>query len=293
MYKILRRKLGFIKRYISLIHSKFVRVVTGSMVTGFIIDNGIDTFTVDVKDITVGKILRKKGVYGVEEQNLLNQLINNNSTIVFAGTHIGALAIPIAKNAKNAIFIEANPNTFKFLKQNILLNDLKNVSVYNFALGEASGEISFVLNKVNSGGSKREPVTKENMYYYDNPETIKVPMIDLDSLLKTSDVQETIDLIFMDIEGSEFFALNGMKDALKNTKHLVLEFIPHHLRNVANVSVVSFLKVILEYFDHCYIPSKDQYVEKADFINFFEEMYKKNESDDGVIFMKEKVHFKH
>ena len=137
------------------------------------------------------------------------------------------------------------------------------------------------------------PTIENILNYYDNPETIKVPMMDLDSLLKNSDVQETIDLIFMDIEGSEYFALNGMKDTLKNTKHLVLEFIPHHLRNVANVSVVSFLKVILEFFDHCYIPSKDQYVEKTDFINFFEEMYKKNESDDGVIFMKEKVHFKH
>lgn len=291
MFAKLRSKFSFIKRYLIVFYSKIIEIVNGPMVTGFMIENENNTFIVDAKDMTVGKILRDSGSYAVNERNLLTQLVNKDSLIIWAGTHIGALAIPVSKKVKKAIFIEANPNTFKLLIKNITLNNIDHIYSHNLALGEGKGKINFVLNKVNSGGSKREPINKENMYYYDNPKTVEIPMTDLDSLLEIKDLNQEIDLIFMDIEGSEYFALKGMQKSLLNTRNLVLEFIPHHLKNIANVSPRLLIEKIQDYFDYCYVPSKNKYIKKNEFINFFEKMYDKNESDDGIIFMKEKTLF--
>ena len=95
----------------------------------------------------------------------------------------------------------------------------------------------------------------------------------------------------MDIEGSEFFALKGMEKTLQRVRSLIIEFIPHHLENVAGVSVANFLAPITFHFDYCYVPSKKIYLTKSEFVGFFEGMYIRGESDDGLVFTTEFVEF--
>ncbi len=237
----------------------------------------------------VGRALRFKGLYGDDEFKRISKLVRNDRNVIFVGTHVGAIAIPTAKIVKSCMLIEANPQTFDFLTTNIFLNEVKNATCKNVAIGERNDEINFELNKVNSGGSKREPAVKDNMYYYDNPKTIKVPLVTLDSIC--SDETEVYDLIFMDIEGSEFFALQGVRKVLSRTNALVIEFIPHHLRNIATCSVDDFIGLISEYFTYCYIPSKDEYIDSKDFLTFFSKMFDADDSDDGLIFTNQRIKF--
>ncbi|MDA7799753.1 FkbM family methyltransferase [Alphaproteobacteria bacterium] len=270
---------------LSLVTSK----LNGKNITGFLVQTEQFRFVVGSEDMSVGRALRVKGSYGDDEFKRISKLVKNESNVVFIGTHVGAIAIPTAKIVKSCILIEANPQTFDFLTTNIFLNEVTNATCKNVAIGECEDEINFVLSKVNSGGSKREPAVKDNMYYYDNPKTIKVPMVTLDSIC--SDETEVYDLIFMDIEGSEFFALQGMRNVLSRTNALVIEFIPHHLRNVATCSVEDFIGLIREYFNQCYVPSKDEYIDSKDFLTFFSKMFDAEDSDDGLIFTNQKVKF--
>jgi FkbM family methyltransferase len=237
----------------------------------------------------VGMSLRRKGVYGEGELKIISKLINPDSAVIFIGTHIGALAIPTVKQVRSAILIEANPKTYEYLSANIALNNIKNSVLYNVAVGEKNGQINFLVNTVNSGGSKREPLIKNSIYYYDNPETICVPMVALDNLIENR--SQVYDLVYMDIEGSEFFALKGMTEILGKTKVLIIEFVPHHLKNVANVSVVDFLAEIECKFSFCYVPSHEKYLTRREFLAFFEAMFIRDEFDDGLVFTKNFVNF--
>ena len=281
--------IKYLKRYATVLVSLLTQKINGSHVKGLLVESGNEIFLVEATDMYVGRQLRYSGLYGKEELSRIEVLISENSNVVFVGTHVGALAIPTAKKVSKSYFVEANPSTYKFLKSNILLNELDNVITHNVAIGEAEGEINFVLSKVNSGGSKREPLNKKDMYYYDNPNTVSVPMVTLDKLL--NEFSEEIDLVFMDIEGSEYFALKGMQDTLKRTKSLIIEFIPHHLKNVSGVSVETFLQEISPHYAYCYIPSRNRTILKADFLSVLNDMFLNDESDDGIIFTKKEVRF--
>lgn len=282
----MKQKIRFL---IANLMSNITAKINGPYVKGLLTENGEYSFISEVTDMSVGRHLRFGGDYGIEEKNRIDKLISKESSVAFVGTHIGSLAIPTATRVKRALFIEANPNTYKFLEANTKLNNVSNNVSFNIAVGEKDGEINFVLNKTNSGGSKREPASKEHMYYYDNPETVTVPMTTFDKL--AADFSEGFDLVFMDIEGSEYFALKGMQKSLEKTESLIVEFIPHHLRNVGNVSVREFLDLIEPHFSYCYIPSKGKYLEIGNTYSELLLMFDADESDEGIVFSKSKVMF--
>ena len=66
------------------------------------------------------------------------------------------------------------------------------------------------IERLNSGGSKRAPLKADFRYTFDNPDRITVKAHALDHFL----AQDRFDFIFMDIEGSEYFALAGMPRAV-------------------------------------------------------------------------------
>jgi FkbM family methyltransferase len=156
--------------------------------------------------------------------------------------------IPLSKKAKQVIAYEANPEIFPLLQANVMLNKCKNITVFNYAVGDDKKEVEFYLNRVNSGGSKIKPKIDQYMYHFDNPKTQVLSMICLDDHIEQEQLPSP-DVVVMDIEGSEYYALKGMKNTLKNVNCLHIEYIPHHLKNVAGVSNQQFLECLLPYFD--------------------------------------------
>ncbi len=116
-------------------------------------------------------------------------------------------------------------------------------------------------------------------YFYDAPETVMVEARSLDSYLDG----EKFTLVFMDIEGSEYFALKGMQDILRNAKTLFIEYLPHHLKNVSGVTPREFLAQIEPHFDKLFIPSKNIRVEKSQFLSALQAMFDRDQGDDGLI----------
>jgi len=170
----------------------------------------------------------------------------------------------------------------RLLKMNLALNGCANVTATQIAASDRKGELEFVMNRANSGGSKRMPLVRDYKYFYDQPGIVKVQADRLDDVLADEEFQ----LIVMDIEGSEYFALQGMQRLVSGAEHLVVEFLPHHLRNVARVSVREFLGLIQPHFDTLTIPSRDVTVARPQFLRTLEDMYQRDEGDDGLVFSK-------
>lgn len=262
--KQIRKKLGKNVKYV-IAHS----------------ENGI--MATDPEDLEVGHRLRANGSFGMNEVERINQFVDKNSNVLIVGGHIGSLAIPISKSVDNCTVIEASPKNYDLLKMNILLNNCENISAYNLAASESKGKIQFQMNSVNSGGSKRLPINNKFMYRYDDPEVIEVESETLDTLLEG----KKFDLILLDIEGSEYFAMKGMPTLLANCRTLIVEFLPHHLTNVAGITVEQFLENIPKQMKRLTIPSRNQTVPVEQAGPTLQDMFDNNQGDDGLIFFAE------
>ncbi len=178
--------------------------------------------------------------------------------------------------------IEANPRTFRLLRLNLQINNCANVHVLNVAANDKREPLQFLLNRTNSGGSKRMPLARDYAYFADSPEIMEIESAPLDELLHDSQ----FDVVIMDIEGSEYHALRGMPRLLASVRVLSMEFIPHHFRNVSGITIAQLVEQLDPYFTKLFIPTKNITVGKDRFSILLQDMYDRDECDSGLIFTK-------
>ena len=263
------------RAYLSLVYrllGRHVHSVVAKTAQGY--------FAVQVSDSAVGRSLRTQGSFGTEQLDSIRSLLNGESRVLVVGAHVGTLAIPLAKSCATVVAIEANPDTFELLKMNVALNGATNCRAIQIAASNDEQPIKFLMSTDNSGGSKRAPVITKRLYYYDRPREVTVPAARLDQLLETDD----FDLVLMDIEGSEYFALQGMQRILAHCQTLIVEFLPHHLRYVAGISVAEFLTPIEGHFSTLTVPRIGKTVQRDEFLACLSAMYESGLGDDGIIF---------
>lgn len=221
-------------------------------------------------------------MYGQAELDRLAPYVGPASRILVVGAHVGTLAIPLSRLCREVVAIEANPHTYELLVINKKLNGVDNCVALHIAASDKEEEIEFLLSRANSGGSKRVPRIRQFLYYSDNPQKITVKAVRLDDYLE----QLNFDVVVMDIEGSEYFALGGMQKILSHCKLLVVEYLPHHLKNVSSVTVEQFLSVIRPHFSHLLVPSTGEESTAANFATVLQRMYELNQGDEGILFSK-------
>jgi FkbM family methyltransferase len=251
---------------------------------GVVYDTPQGIFCLDPRDRFVGASLVKTGQYGTHELERLFNLISEQDHVLLVGAHIGAVMVPLSKRVASVVAIEANPDTYRLLEINRLLNACSNVEIFHAAANHQAGDLEFVMNTVNSGGSKRMPLYRDQAYFYDNPEVRRVPAVVLDDLLRG----RQFDLVFMDIEGSEYFAMQGMKELLSHARVVVTEFIPHHLTRVAGIGVGEFLDQLRQ-FQTMIVPSMTCCFHAPDFERILTDMCARGQGDEGIIFLRDKV----
>ena len=257
------------------------RLILGPRVQALLATTPQGVFLIDPEDLGVAKDLIWRGAYGKNEIERIDSLTNGNSDVLFVGSHVGSLVVPVSKKVRRVTAVEANPATFRLLSWNLLLNQCNNVTPIQIAASDQDDELDFVASRTNSGGAKRMPINKAHAYFSDKPSIIKVASAKLDER-----ITDDFDLIVMDIEGSEYFALKGMPRLISRAKHLIVEFLPHHLRNVSGVTVAEFVALVEPHYGLLTIPSKSLTVERRQFVSTLEQMYCNEESDDGIIFSK-------
>lgn len=251
-------------------------------IRGALVKTGQGYFCLDPNEQFVSRHLIEHGQFGLHEIAQARHLAGPDARILVVGAHIGSICIPLSRHCKELVAIEANPDTYEFLILNIRMNQCLNLSAYHLAANHDNSEIEFVMSTVNSGGSKRMPLHKDHAYFYDNPKVTKVRGQRLDELF----TDPKFDLVFMDIEGSEYFAFLGMPNILAATKHLVVEYLPHHLSRVGGIDVETFLTPLKDNFSTLHVPSQKITVNRDQFYPLLKEMFDKGVGDEGIVFSK-------
>ena len=265
-----------VKRWLS----RCSRRVIGPHACGVAVRTERHVLLVDPADFGVGRHLRFNGRYAEGELARLRPLVGDADDVLVVGGHVGALALPLSEHCRRLDVIEANPRSLELLRHNVRLNARDNITVHGIAAGDRDGDINFLAATANSGGSKIAPRRVGFRYRFDAPQTVRVPMCRLDDHLG----RRTYGLIVMDIEGAETLAMAGMPRLLERCRHLAVEFVPHHLDDVAGVGVDDFFRPLAG-FPHVRFSDDDDVVyEPDDAINKLRDLHRRRRSDDGILF---------
>lgn len=143
--------------------------------------------------------------------------IRKGDIVIDAGANIGIFTVissVLVGDSGYVLAIEPDPENLSILKKNIELNNLKNVEIINKALYKESGNmIKFYQNGVMSKIITSD-VSNDSIY-------IDVETITFDNLISQKGIKPNI--LKMDIEGGEKFALLGAENMIKTLNYLETE----------------------------------------------------------------------
>lgn len=144
--------------------------------------------------------------------------INRGDTVVDIGGHIGTFTLFVASKSKTAnIFVfEPLPENFKMIKRNLLLNGIKNVKLFQLAVGSRVGRQILHIDSENNGAN--------SFYESDSDKIIQVNTTTLKEIFLVNKIKE-INLLKIDAEGAEYdIILNCNNQDLKRIRKIVLEY---------------------------------------------------------------------
>ena len=146
--RALQQKVQFCKAAIRI---RLQRSIFGDDVSVVVSKTPQGIFATHIEDMEVGRAIRKNEQYGIDEIGRIKSKVSVNEKILFVGSHIGTLVIPLAKISQYVVAIEANPKTYELLSWNLALNSCNNVRAYNIAASDKSETISFVSSRIQLG----------------------------------------------------------------------------------------------------------------------------------------------
>ena len=135
--------------------------------------------------------------------------------VIDIGANIGTVTLESAVkvSSKGRVYsIEPNKKIFKFLAENIKLNNLQNVKIFNVALGEKNDSVFFSSKR--SDDLNSVSITEEGE---------EISLCKLDDLPIN---ESKINLMKIDVLGYEKFVFGGAKKILKITECIHLPIIP-------------------------------------------------------------------
>lgn len=208
----------------------------------FFYNNNLFFFSYNEKDSSeiccVGEIVQNN-------EYVLNNFTNTvNKHFIDIGANCGVATIILAKqNPLSTIYsFEPDKDLFDILTNNVLLNNLTNVKLFNLAVGKNGLKTLQLCKHPNYSGGNTTQSTPENMQDFFNTETIDnyfIDCISLDEIFLNNNIDE-VELLKIDCEGAEYdvlYASNCLKIGL--IKNMVGEF--HNLKYNNNCSMAEDL----------------------------------------------------
>ena len=180
-----------------------------------------------------------------DETKFLGNYIKKGMNVVDIGANIGYYTLLFSKwvNQEGKVFsFEPDPDNFQLILKNIEANQCKNITALNKAISNNSGPTFLYLSEDNNFGDHR--LTDAFPYEINSHrKKIEIESIKLDDFFS---IDKKIDLIKMDIQGSEILALNGMNDVINNNKKLAIftEFWPYAIEKTGFSPKESFEKLV-------------------------------------------------
>lgn len=135
-------------------------------------------------------------------------LMKSDSNVLDIGSNIGITTVHLAKKVKNVYSFEPVPPNFKTLSAIVESYQLKNVTLFQLALGDDDTMIEMVMPEVeNVQMQGLSHVVHEDLTDFNEGKRFKAPLKRLDNLSDFENVK--IHGIKLDVENFEYFALKG------------------------------------------------------------------------------------
>jgi FkbM family methyltransferase len=170
------------------------------------------------------RINRDDFLFMTNHENEIMEYFNPNEgdTVVDVGAHIGLYSLIAAKRvgpSGKVIAIEPDPENFKILKKNILLNQLSNVEALECAVYSTRGKLRLFLPELEQGRTIFNTVMQDRARTSTN--FLEVEANTLDNILESINITE-VNWIKIDVEGAELEVLKGAVNTLSSNKNIAL-----------------------------------------------------------------------
>ncbi len=194
-------------------------------------------------------LIQKSLVNNIQWNNnilfIIGQLIKkfNLKHFLNIGCHIGTVALPISKYIEKVTAIEAYPLTFEHLEEHIKINNLKNIEVFNLAIGDENKIIYFLDNeniriKNNTGGMHvitDDDISNKRLSSNIHSKKYSNEMKKLDDLNISN-----FDILLADVEGKEYEVLKGGKNKIIKYKPIIIvEIWNNNKRNLESMQTTN------------------------------------------------------
>lgn len=209
-------------------NKKIKRFIKNSILKGkrYLWDNPFQRSLVDAQNSNEGviKLFNKDFHYHhglafydtyreIFENNIYEFKTNSSKPIILdCGSNMGVSVLYFSKKYLNADIIAFEPDetVLPFLEKNIQSQNIKNVELYKKAVWTEETELEFYTDKGLGGRIGKE-------YENQTPKIIK-------SIRLKDFLNMPIDMLKIDIEGSEFAVLKDCEDLLFNVNHIFIEY---------------------------------------------------------------------
>lgn len=165
-----------------------------------------------------------------------NLAIKPDYKVVVIGAQIGVYTVLAAKKAHRGKVYSYEPfsESFALLKENVALNNLKNVRVFNMAVSGSPGKNILYVSQSNTGAHSLFPDPGKRK--------VEVKTTTLDKVISENKLK-AIDLLKIDVEGSEYEIILGASDkTLGKIKRIIMEYHDHIVPGMKHTMIMDRLK---------------------------------------------------
>lgn len=161
--------------------------------------------------------------------------LNEGDIVVDIGANIGVFSIYAARKVGKVLSFEPCLENFEDLKENIELNNAKNIFLYNKGIYSKKGKLKLYLTEEMTGHS----INKQDSF---SGEIEDIEVITLSDIFKDYDI-EKIDFLKIDCEGSEYeVLLTTPKKCFERINRIAMEL--HLSLNYNFNDILSFLRKV-------------------------------------------------
>lgn len=158
------------------------------------------------------------GSYESFELQLFSALAYRSEETIFidVGANVGHHALYMSRYANEVHAFEPNPSLWPQIKEKISINGTKNILLHGYGLGKYSGELPLYLGN-ESGESSLLPGSNRNNQIASG----LVNILSGDQSFKELGIHN-LDLVKLDVEGYEKYAIEGMIGYLKEYRPIMM-----------------------------------------------------------------------
>lgn len=169
--------------------------------------------------------------------------LSNAPYIIDGGANIGLAVLYLKKHFPNAkiVAFEPNPDSFECLKKNVAVNKLEGVEIYPAALSDKDGTLTFYTSSDMPSADVGASAVKGHVDHYHSTKgeiiEVTVPSKSLSPFM-----DRRVDLLKLDIEGSEGAVMKEIAAKFDTVENLIMEY--HYQADNAGNKLGDILKVI-------------------------------------------------